>query len=69
MCCFYIYYFNVIFLVVNDLDLIIIIVFSVINFFDLMLICVGEFNNYLVKVFRDIRCNGVIVCRSLVYDD
>lgn len=54
---------------VNDLDLIIIIVFSVINFFDLMLICVGEFNNYLVKVFRDIRCNGVIVCRSLVYDD
>lgn len=53
---------------VNDLDLIIIIVFSVINF-DLMLICVGEFNNYLVKVFRDIRCNGVIVCRSMVYDD
>lgn len=69
MCCFHIYYFNATFSVANDSDLIITTAFSVTNFSDLMPICAGELNNYSVKVLRDTRCNGVIVRRSLVYDD
>lgn len=53
----------------NDSDLIIPTAFSVTNFSDLMPICAGELNNHSVKVLRDTRCNGVIVRRSLVYDD
>lgn len=55
-------------MVLNLVDFVNFLCNIVLLFFD-MFLCNGMLNEYLVIVFRDIGCNGVVVCRDLFCDD